>query len=265
MKNIFVIIIVVFAFSTVVEATDRGFMPGDAFFHSVLTKQRCETLQLSERPTLPYVRPQKEQSYLCGYAGYWNLQFAPGSQPLVANLCDLYNGLRRYEPREIVEFEAADGSIVSEETNGFHLFVYNRDFDTNRYHIALRYNESWGEDESSFGPRPASTRLELFVQDRLAFSDDWRDAAFVRPLKAVCPPIPDQEARRELGLGNERIDAPVLVDGQIQVVVTATADFRRYVRRRNGATFYVVTQDGIKKHRIKDGKWSIADWEPDAE
>ncbi len=264
MKYIIAIITALSVPSTV-RATDRGFLPGDAFFHSVLTRERCESLQRDEPPVLPYVRPKEEQPALCGYAGYWNMQFAPGSQPLISNLCDLYSDLRRDTPRELVEFEAADGSTVHHETNGFHLFVYNDDFDLKRHHVALRYNESWVTDESLFGPRPAFTRLELFVEDRIAFSDDWRDAASVPRLRAECPPIPDQEARMKLGLGNRRIESPIVVDDRIQVVVTESSDFRRYVRRRNDATLYAVTADGIKVHRIKNRKWVVTDWQRDRE
>ena len=258
-------IIATLSFPSAVRATDRGFLPGDAFFHSVLTQDRCESLQSDELPVLQYVRPKEEHPALCGYAGYWKLQFAPGSQPLISNLCNLYSDFRKYTPREIVEFEAADGSTVRHETNGFHLFVYNDDFDPKRYHVALRYNESWVTDESSFVPRPDFTRLELFVEDRIAFSDDCRDAASVPQLRAKCPPIPDQEARMKLGLGNQRIESPIVVDEQIQVIVNESSDFRRYVRRRNGATLYAVTADGIKVHKIKNRKWVVSNWQRDAE
>ncbi len=69
----------------------------------------------------------------------------------------------------------------------------------------------------------------------------------------------------KLGLGNRRIESPIVVDDRIQVVVTESSDFRRYVRRRNDATLYAVTADGIKVHRIKNRKWVVTDWQRDRE
>lgn len=72
------------------KATNRGFLPGDAFFHAVLTQELCKKLVASDTPTLEYVRPQAEEWYLCGFAGYWNLQLPADSQPLLANLSQLF-------------------------------------------------------------------------------------------------------------------------------------------------------------------------------
>ena len=174
-------------------ATNRGFMPGDACFHSILTKDRLAALAASEKATVPFIRPKGEQFAFCGYAGYWSLQFPPNSDSLVKNLNALYTELRRYSPRELQEHVNSDGKTVQFETNGFHIVIYNRDFDPLKYNIALRYNETWSEDESSFGPRPRITRLESYVVDRVAFSNDWRDAKDVPPLRATHPSIPDQE------------------------------------------------------------------------
>ena len=246
-------------------ATNRGFMPGDAFFHSVLTQDRCTALSDSDSPSLPFVRPKGEQFTFCGYAGYWFLQLPADSDPLIKNLGSLYSSLRRSSPRELLEYTDANGTTTQIETNGFHVFVYNHDFDPLKYDIALRYNETWAEDESSFGPHPLSTRLESFVIDRAAFSNDWRDAAAVPPLRTECPPIPEQEKRMKLGTGNERLDAPVLAKEQVQIIVTASDKFPQYVHRRNGATFYSVTNSGIKQYTAKRGKWIVTDWSPEPE
>lgn len=246
-------------------ATNRGFMRGDACFHSILTKDLCTALADSDSPLLPFVRPKGEKFAFCGYAGYWSLQLPAGSEPLVKNLGVLYTSLRRNSPRELREHTDEEGTTSRIETNGFHLFVYNRDFDPLEYDIALRYNETWVDDESSFGPHPSITRLEPFVIDRVAFSNDWRDAAAVPPLRTECPPIPEQEKRMKLGMGNKRIDAPVVAQGEVQIIVAVSDNLRRYVNRRRGATFYSVTNSGVKQYIAKHGEWVVTDWSPERE
>lgn len=246
-------------------ATNRGFFPGDAFFHSVLTQDLCTALSDSDSSVIPYIPPKSEQGGFCGFAGYWSLQLGADSGMLIKNLCALYSEQRRFTPRKLHEYTDLNGNKTQYEKNGLHIFVYNHDFAPLRHNIALRYNENWVKDEASFGPRPTNTRLESFVIDRIAFSNDWRDAAAVPKLHVECPPIPDQENRMKLGLGNRRIEAPVLVKGKVQVIVTALGDFGRYLHSRNGATFYSVTKSGIKQHAVRKGKWVVTDWSPDLE
>ena len=265
MKHTLLLLAAILGSAQNLMATNRGFMPGDAFFHSVLTQDDCEQLTKSPLPTLEFVRPKGEPFTGCGYAGYWSLQLPAESAPLFSNLSKLYSGLRRHAPRELTEHIDGDGKKQQYETNGFHIFVYNKDFDPLRYDIALRYNETWVADESSFGPHPSITHLESFVIDSFAFSNDWRDAAVVAPLKTECPPIPDQERRMKLGMGNKRIDESVLAKGDIQIIVTASPDLRRYVHRKNGTLFYSVTNEGIKQYQAKNGDWVVTDWDPAAE
>ena len=248
--------------SQLAHATNRGFMPGDAFFHSVLTQDTCTRLADSESASLRFVRPKGESIASCGYAGYWALQLPKGSAPLVKNLDSLYADLRRYSWRELSEYTDSEGNTRQVETNGFHIFAYNKDFDPLRHEIALRYNENWVQDESSFGPHPKITRLESFIIDRVAFSKDWRDAADVPPLKTTCPAIPDQEKRMKLGMGNKMIDEPVVATGEVQIILTTSGDFRQYLQRRNGATFYSVTNAGVKKYTVKQREWVVTDWPP---
>ena len=263
--KIYIAIFAFFLVATPALATNRGFMPGDACFHSILTKDPLAALAESEEATVPFVRPKGEQFAFCGYAGYWSLQLPPNSDPLIKNLNTLYTELRRYSLRELQESVNADGKTVQSETNGFHILIYNHDFDPLKYNIALRYNETWSDDESSFGPNPRITRLESYVVDRVAFSNDWRDAKAVPPLRATHPPIPDQEKRMKLGMGNKRIDDLVVATGQVQVIVTPVAGFRRYIHRRNGVTFYSVTNAGVKQCTVKKGKWVVSDWSPESE
>ena len=259
-RRLLLSVIVLIAACRTAGATNRGFLPGDAFFHAMLTQELCRQLEESDSPSLAYVRPQSEAGAFCGYAGYWTLQLPADSRPLIQNLCTLYRHLRQSLPREIQEFQDAGGTVRQSETNGFHLFVYNADFDLQRYDIGLRYNESWSANESAFGPHPAITRLELFVDDKVAFSNDWRDAASVPRLRTICPPISDQERRKALGTGNERVDDAVVVTGPVQIIVATSPKLARYVHRRNSMRFYSVTNDGIKEFTARKSKWVVRDW-----
>ena len=177
-------------------ATNVGFLPGDAFFHTTLTKDVADGLAAGGSVTLSYDRPDDAEFMLCGYAGYWNAEL-PADHPLSPRLAAVYRRLRTdHEFREVVQYPQDDGSVREVETNGFRLFLYNVEYEPSRRKIGLRYNETWASDVAAFYTDPAKARhhvrLDLFMEDRLAFVRDWRDAAAGPPLKATCPPIQER-------------------------------------------------------------------------
>lgn len=252
--------------SNAATAQNTGFLPGDAFFHAVVTERSVDEMSAAEEAVLDYVRPESEEGSFSGYAGYWKLRLPTDSQATVRNLQRVYRDIRIRVPKEMREYKSASGTssprAASEiiETNGLHVFVYNADFDSHRYSLGLRYNESWLEDTASFGPNPKWVRLELFVDDRGAFSDDWRDASKVPKLDVTCPAIPDQARRMELGIGNARIDVPLEVRNPVQLIVLPTRRLGPYFRKRNGAYFFSISSESVKIHRMVKGEWTSSDW-----
>lgn len=247
-------------------AQNTGFLPGDAFFHAVVTESSVDRMGAEKEAVLDYMRPESEDSSFSGYAGYWKLRLPAGSQAMVRNLQRAYKDIRFSVPKEMREYRTAPGTsklrAASEiiETNGLHVFVYNADYDCHRYALGLRYNESWVEDTALFGPNPKWVRLEVFVDDRSAFSADWRDAREVRKLGVACPAIPDQARRKELGTGNARIDAPLEVINPVQLIVLPPGRLEPYFRKKNGAYFFSITSGAVKIHRMEKGEWTASDW-----
>ncbi|QDT14824.1 hypothetical protein [Alienimonas californiensis] len=254
-------------------ATNRGFFPGDAFFHTTLTKEVAEKLRADASTPLRYATPDHEEGGFCGYTGYWNARL-PADSPLAARLADLYDRLRRDVVfREVSQAIEDDGTVTEWETNGFNLFLYNSDYNPRRRGIGLRYNETWVEDEMAFGPSRAGTRLEIFVDHPHAVSQDWRDAADVPPLNADCPPLPPVPAREVLRMAGPMIEEPIRLRGPVLAVVTEQRDLNGYFRPRRsldpfeieleiGETYYVVTTDGVTRHYFnrKTRRWQSDNW-----
>lgn len=243
-------------------ATNRGFMPGDAFFHSRLSQATSRRLVEDSDMILSFSRPATAIPSFCGFAGYWRIRLPDESRELARNLKILYDDLRKDIPRELREYVNEDGKTDIREVNGFHLFVYNREFDPLAWKIGLRYNENWVQDESSFGGSQATTRLEFFVSDPKAVVVDWRDSPLIPPLRTRCPPIPKRDMSIPWGNGiaGKQILEPVELDGDIQVIVTDTEDLRSYYRGSKNVRFFSVTNDGIKVFERQKGELQSEDW-----
>ena len=245
-------------------AANRGFFPGDAFFHTTLTKQTADALRGEAPATLGYVRPEHAEWMFCGYTGYWNARL-PAGDPVGLRLADLNDRLRReVEPRRVEQWVDSEGNHVERELNGFRLFFYNANYDADFRKIGIRYNETWIEDQAAFGSSRSAAILESFVIDSYAFSLDWRDAADVPPLATICPPPPELPKVR-FGNGGPEVKEPVTFDGPILAVVTQDRDLRRYLRPKKGTTYYVVTADGVVRRRYEGRRrgWEADDWPED--
>ena len=258
-------------------ATNVGFLPGDAFFHTTLTKDVADELAGGGAVALRCVQSDHAVGGLCGYAGYWNAEL-PAGHPLNGRLAELYKRLRKeVRDRRVREIVRDDGAVEYHEENGFRLFLYNHD--ARHRPIGLRYNETWVTDAAAFYgvPEKATDRvlLDSFILDSAAFALDWRDAAVVPPLRATCPPIPEQsETLRRFNVASPKMKEPITFDGPLLAVVTEDRDLKAYMHptpeteETIGTTYYAVTADGLRRWRYFRGHgWLADDWpasgEPD--
>ena len=150
-----VIIAAILQLPTAAQANNNFFLPGDAFFHTVLTESLLQDIEKSKSPVFRYVRPNHLDTFLCGFAGFNMLQVKEMSPAIKKNLQALYRELREDYPLQIElvqetrwvrgsiedgDKEIKTGKILRRELNGFSMFFYNAGFDANRYRIGLKYN-----------------------------------------------------------------------------------------------------------------------------
>ena len=247
--------LLVFLTPTSVSAGNQGFLPGDAFFHTILRQDDCERMQEEDAPTLGYVPPDWVDSYFCGYYGYWQLQLPPQSRPLVQNLQNVYRSIREFNPRQLVEYKSF-GGIKLHETNGLHVLVYNADYNPTDYPIGLRWNESWVEDQMAFGVPRKETRLQLFDRSDAAYEQEWRNAGHVPRLNTNCA---DKETAID---AIHKGKAMATCQGPVQLIVLESEKLGTFVSPRAETTFYSVTDKSVKRYRYVKKEWVVVDWKP---
>jgi hypothetical protein len=261
-----VIIAAILQLPTAAQANNNFFLPGDAFFHTVLTESLLQDIEKSKSPVFRYVRPDHLDTFLCGFAGFNKLQVKEMSPAIKKNLQALYRELREDYPLQIElvqetkrvrgsiedgDKEIKTGKILRRELNGFSMFFYNAGFDANRYRIGLKYNETWAEEVMAFGHQREHIQFEFFIREEKAILSDWRDSQLVKPLDVIAPPIEPRRSSKPL--------LPVTLRSKLRVFILPESNFQSAFDRSQG--IYEVTEAGIQNYRPRGNAWSAHPYE----
>jgi hypothetical protein len=234
-----------------------GFLPGDTFFHSLLTKEVADDLVSGKIDSIRYKMPT-DDGWFGGFAGYWNFGFTVDDHKALLNLQAVYKYIRRTSRRELVELVNKDGASELFEKNGLHLFVYNADFDFNSYRLGMRYNETWDKDQEPFGFDPTSARLHPFVNEKIALGEDWRDAQRVPRLGVNYPAMPG--VSQPTVTSGSPVNEPIKPKVAMQLVVLPSSRLEPYFRQKKGAWFFSITRDSVQLYKRDSAKWSTSEW-----
>lgn len=237
-------------------ANNNLFLPGDAFFPTVLTKSEISRLQSAKtgERRFAYSSFAGYDKAFCGYAGYLNATVPTVDDPFIANLAKVYARIRTFEGRTLYE-QTEDGKTELIETNGIRVLLYPQEFEFPRHTLGLRYNEKWIAEVEKFGHRRSDIRLCCLIADPDAVERSWRDADLVPALKVTLPnvpltPVPETEA-------------PVVVQGSVKAIVIGSNTLKKLFRPSDddAPTIYVVDSKGITELFLQDGKWERVDFE----
>lgn len=248
-------------------ANNNFFLPGDSFFHTVLTEAVLANIEKSKNPVFKYDRPDHLDFFLCGYAGFEQLQVNELSPAIKKNLRTLYQHLRHQYPLRIEltpeskwvrkggeDIEVKTGKIVRRELNGFSMLFYNADFDTKRYRLGLKYNENWLEEVVAFGHSREHAQFEFFVRDEKAILSDWRDCKTVKPLDVISPPIKRRQSSNPL--------PPVVLKSKVRIFVLPEGKFSAAFER--SSFIYEVTEAGVQLYGSgRAGQWKVRPYDED--
>ncbi len=264
----FLVVAVVWQTPTIARANNNYFLPGDSFFHTLLTEAVLADIEKSKSPVFKYNRPDHLDSYLCGYAGFEQLQVKEMSPAIKKNLQSLYRHLRGEYPLRIElvpetkwvrteedgDVEVKTGKILRRELNGFSMFFYNADFDANRYRLGLKYNENWLEEVVAFGHSREHAQFEFFVREEKAILSDWRDCRLVKPLDVTSPPIKVRRSSNPL--------PPITLKSKVRIFILPERKFSSAFDRSD--FIYEVTEAGVKLYGPGGaGKWKIRPYDED--
>ena len=236
-RVIAIVALVVCATGTQVsQAANQFFMPGDAFFHTLLTQKSLNRIAKSPQPVFTYHRPSHLPSMFCGYAGFATMQYKDMPASLRRNLQSVYRTVRKQTPLRVEitdemkikktpegDVEVPTGRKLQREINGLSVFFYNSSFDFTKRRLALKYNEKWADEFAAFGHRRDDAMLEAFAPLPKAIAEDWRDAKTVPALQAVVP-----------AMTAKNIGKPVQVQGKLMAIVVSNPDYGQLFEARSG-------------------------------
>ena len=251
------------------SANNNFFLPGDSFFHTVLTEAVLADMEKSKSPVFQYNRPDHLDFFFCGYAGFEQLQVKEMSPATKKNLQTLYQQLReeyplrielvqetKFVPGDLGDKEVKTGKILRRELNGFSMFFYNADFDANRYRLALKYNENWLEEVVAFGHSREHAQFEFFVREEKAILSDWRDCRLVKPLDVTSPPPPIKKRRSSNPL------PPITLKSKVRIFILPEGKFSSAFNRRD--FIYEITEAGVQLYGPgRGGKWKTRPYDED--
>lgn len=248
------VILAVLALTLPVNAATPGFLPGDAYFGTLLDQKLADRLgKDSENLVLDYYAPI-EWFALCGYHGFWNLELKNLDQRTAKNISSLYNHLRTELGHDkMIRVRRTDtGEIEERETNPFLLLIMNKDFDQRRFRIGLKYNESWmevrgfsftGEQAETPPDSPSSAKYCSLIKGETAAVEDWRNARAVHPLKVL---VPDGINWKQGG--GRMIETPVSVDcSQVTFLIIPKEALQDVFKRKIDVPYYAVTGDTVEE------------------
>jgi len=237
------------------NAHNTFFLPGDAFFHTVLTEDVLNQMEKEKSPVFEYARPEFLGESFCGYAGFAKLEFKNMPDSLKQQLRKLYGDLREITPKiveitdEIIykegdlhDIEVKTGNKLTREINGFSVFLVNRNFDVTKHTLGLKYNEEWVDQVAAFGHDRRHLRLESFVQTPDAIAEEWRDSPLVPPLSAESP-----------AMDRKNISEPVVISPDCKLLVLTHPDMRQLTKADKFDYIYEISETSTKRF-IKRGK-----------
>lgn len=271
MSRSVLIAIVLALFVAGVSQANVFFIPGDAFFPSKLTEEVVRAANEDRQPlALGYELPLRFAGF-GGYGGFGQLEIRGLNKDMAHAIRDIYDDLRKTNPKRLIVWRNEDGEEQSSETNGFHFFVYPKDVDWEQQRMGLKYNEDWMNlpEEAVAGPDRAwivdketnkplnhAVSYNSLVGTWKSVAEDWQYAKLFPRLPVEVP------QGISWGLMEDFVAAPVTIEAnQIQLVILEEKSLKSYYARKPSCEFYSITDDQVRRLRWKkNGTLSVTPW-----
>lgn len=235
---------------------DPYFLPGDAFFHTVITEKVLKDLEKEPDYIFEYDRPYWQYTI----PGYYSLSLGKQNRNLEKQIKEAYYCLRQNmrllqlkvrgrSPNSILD-KTSEVKTELVEINGPRLFFYNEDYDWKKRHITLKYNENWYHELKSFGYKNAS--YGAFVKTPEAIIDSWRFSSVVPPLSVQLPKTPIIKHRA--------IKKPMIAKGRLKAIMLPDSEYIKYYKMDQDKELIVITNEKIQPYYISDGEWHEIDF-----
>ena len=241
-------------FGTAVSiANNNLFLPGDAFFPTVLTKERIASMRATKSGarTFEYIAPDVEGVAMCGYAGYANATISSVDDAFAENLDRVYLKILGLRGRSLIE-RTENGKTTITEQGGMRVLFYPSDFDFQVNRIGLKYNENWVEESKKFGHEKEHISYSSLINQAEAVAISWRDASDVKGLQAKLPDVPLEPT--------PRMEVPVVVSEPVRAYVLGIGSLEEFFDPDEKAllTLYIVDSKGVEEWHHQLGEWKQA-------
>ena len=214
------------------------FLPGDAFYYIRLNLSEIQKIQNVESPLFSYGN-HWNGGFGCGYWGFDELQLLQMPAETRRALLDTY---RELQP-EIEKNPNLLGKMS--------VFVYNEQYDWQKYGLGLQYNENWIDESVDLGMSRDYARLESFVEKSGSIIQNWKYSKDIPPLKVDLPERP-REKKRSWTAHPVRLNCD-----QCQLLIIPDREFDHYVQPRDGSTVIRIVDGKRSVFRHLKGKWVV--------
>lgn len=243
--------------SQIADATDKYpfpasyYLPGDAFFHTVITEKVLKKLEEDPNYAFDYNRSHWQYTI----PGYYSLSLGKQNRKLAIQIKEAYVEVRySMSLLKLKVIGISPNSISSKpsqektefvEINGPHLFFYNEDYDWQKKNIAIKYNEYWHQELMKFGYPNGD--YAPFVKTPEAIIQSWQFSKVVAPLSVQLPDVPIIKHRA--------VDTPMIAKGRLRAIMLPDNKFKRYYKRKDNLNLIEITNDDFFTFFAGEGEW----------
>lgn len=230
---------------------DPYFLPGDAFFHTVITEEVLKKLNENPDYAFEYGRPY----WMHTIPGYYTLSLGKQNRKLAKQIHDAYEEVRysmsllelrvRGKSPNSISSKPSQEKTDFVEINGPHLFFYNEGYDWQKRHVALKYNENWSLELQKFGYQKAS--YGAFVNKPEAIIESWRFSKVVAPLSV--------QLHEQPIIKHRAIRKPMIAKGRLKAIMLPDNHYRQYYDVKDDLSLIEITNDGYFTFFAGEGEW----------
>ena len=231
-------------------ANNNLFLPGDAFFPTLLTKDGIKSLRAlkSDQRMFEYIATDVEGGAMCGYAGYANATLPSLDDAFAENLERVYSKIIGLRGRRLIE-QTENGRTTTTVQGGMRVLFYPLAFDFQQHRIGLKYNENWVAESKKFGHEKEHIRYSSLIDQAEAVAISWRDASDVKGLHAKLPDVALEPT--------PRVETPVIIDEPVRAYVLGFGSLNSFFDARDEyLTLYIVDSSGVEEwyHQLREWK-----------
>ncbi|QDU06678.1 hypothetical protein [Gimesia aquarii] len=227
------------------------YLPGDAFFHTVITEKTLKKLE--ENPDYAFEYNRSHWNYT--FPGYYSLSLGKQNRKLAKQIKKAYEEVRysmrllrlkvRGKSPNSISGKSSEEKTEFVEINGPDLFFYNEDYDWKKMQFAIKYNEHWHQELMKFGYPNGD--YAPFVKTPEAIIQSWRFSTVVPPLSVQLPDVPIIKHRA--------VDAPMIAKGRLRAIMLPDNKYKRYYKRKNYLHLIEITNEGYFTYHASEGEW----------